>query len=89
MRITQAPKAEDKQAKQFFTAVENAEIIENYQAPVHIGDYKGLFVKSPDNGDSIVELTHDLDLRVFEDAITFRIALMVVKYMNYMENFEY
>ena len=30
-----------------------------------------------------------LDLRVFEDAITFRIALMVVKYMNYMENLEY
>lgn len=30
-----------------------------------------------------------LDLRVFEDAITFRIALMVVKYMNYMENTEY
>ncbi|GFI45448.1 carbohydrate diacid regulator [Lachnospiraceae bacterium] len=30
-----------------------------------------------------------LDLRVFEDAITFRIALMVVKYMNYMEGFEY
>ena len=30
-----------------------------------------------------------LDLRVFEDAITFRIALMVVKYMNYMESFEY
>lgn len=27
-----------------------------------------------------------LDLRVFEDAITFRIALMVVKYMKYMEN---
>ena len=27
-----------------------------------------------------------LDLRVFEDAITFKIALMVVKYMNYMEN---
>ena len=26
-----------------------------------------------------------LDLRVFEDAITFKIALMVVKYMNYME----
>ena len=25
-----------------------------------------------------------LDLRVFEDAITFKIALMVVKYMNYM-----
>ena len=33
-----------------------------------------------------------LDLRVFDDAITFKIALMVVKYMNYMENmdtFEY
>ncbi len=30
-----------------------------------------------------------LDLRVFEDAITFRIALMVVKYMSYMENYEY
>ena len=30
-----------------------------------------------------------LDLRVFEDAITFKIALMVVKYMKYMENMEY
>ncbi len=30
-----------------------------------------------------------LDLRVFEDAITFKIALMVVEYMNYMENMEY
>ncbi|MCI8773308.1 MAG: PucR family transcriptional regulator [Lachnospiraceae bacterium] len=30
-----------------------------------------------------------LDLRVFEDVITFKIALMVVKYMKYMENFEY
>lgn len=28
-----------------------------------------------------------LDLRVFEDAITFKIALMVVKYMKYMENY--
>lgn len=27
-----------------------------------------------------------LDLRVFEDAITFKIALMVVRYMKYMEN---
>ena len=27
-----------------------------------------------------------LDLRVFEDSITFKIALMVVKYMKYMEN---
>ncbi len=30
-----------------------------------------------------------LDLRVFEDAITFRIALMVVKYMNYLESIDY
>lgn len=30
-----------------------------------------------------------LDLRVFEDAITFKIALMVVKYMKYMENTEF
>lgn len=30
-----------------------------------------------------------LDLRVFEDAITFKIALMVVKYMKYMESVEY
>lgn len=28
----------------------------------------------------------NLDLRVFDDAITFKIALMVVKYMKYMEN---
>ena len=38
--------------------------------------------------DKIQKLT-GLDLRVFEDAITFRIALMVVKYMNYMETTEY
>ena len=27
----------------------------------------------------------NLDLRIFEDAITFKIALMVVEYMKYME----
>jgi len=31
----------------------------------------------------------NLDLRVFEDAITFKIALMVVKYMKYLENQEF
>ena len=31
----------------------------------------------------------NLDLRVFEDAITFKIALMVVRYMKYMENLQY
>ena len=30
-----------------------------------------------------------LDLRTFEDAITFKIALMVVKYMKYMETLDY
>lgn len=29
-----------------------------------------------------------LDLRIFEDAITFKIALMVVKYMKYMESMD-
>ncbi len=31
----------------------------------------------------------NLDLRIFEDAITFKMALMVVKYMKYMENQEF
>ena len=30
-----------------------------------------------------------LDLRIFDDAITFKIALMVVKYMNYLETIDY
>ena len=30
-----------------------------------------------------------LDIRVFDDAITFQIALMVVKYMKYMENLDF
>ncbi len=36
-----------------------------------------------------IEKTTGLDLRVFEDAITFKIALMVVKYMKYMETIDY
>ena len=36
-----------------------------------------------------LQKTTNLDLRVFDDAITFKIALMVVKYMKYMENMEY
>ncbi len=31
----------------------------------------------------------NLDIRVFDDAITFKIALMVVKYMKYMESLDY
>ncbi|MBQ0100406.1 MAG: helix-turn-helix domain-containing protein, partial [Lachnospiraceae bacterium] len=30
-----------------------------------------------------------LDLRAFDDAITFKIALMVVKYMEYMKKIDY
>ena len=36
-----------------------------------------------------IQKSTGLDLRVFEDAITFKIALMVVKYMKYMEGLEY
>lgn len=36
-----------------------------------------------------LQKTTGLDLRVFEDAITFKIALMVVKYMKYMESLGY
>lgn len=36
-----------------------------------------------------IEKSTGLDLRIFEDAITFKIALMVVKYMKYMETVDY
>ena len=36
-----------------------------------------------------LQKTTNLDIRVFEDAITFKIALMVVKYMKYMEQLDY
>lgn len=36
-----------------------------------------------------IQKSTGLDLRVFEDAITFKIALMVVKYMKYMEDMEF
>ncbi|MGP1433120.1 MAG: PucR family transcriptional regulator [Catonella sp.] len=36
-----------------------------------------------------LQKTTNLDIRVFDDAITFKIALMVVKYMKYMESLEY
>ena len=36
-----------------------------------------------------LQKTTNLDLRVFDDAITFKIALMVVKYMKYMESMDY
>ena len=38
--------------------------------------------------DKLQKMTN-LDLRKFEDAITFKIALMVVKYMKYVENLEF
>ena len=36
-----------------------------------------------------IEKSTGLNLRVFEDAITFKIALMVVKYMKYMETMDF
>ena len=36
-----------------------------------------------------LEKSTGLDLRIFDDAITFKIALMVVKYMNYLETIDY
>ncbi len=36
-----------------------------------------------------LEKATNLDLRKFDDAITFKIALMVVKYMKYMESIEF
>lgn len=36
-----------------------------------------------------IQKSTGLDLRIFEDAITFKIALMVVKYMKYMETIDY
>ena len=38
--------------------------------------------------DKLQKMTN-LDLRTFEDAITFKMALMVVKYMKYIENMEF
>ena len=37
--------------------------------------------------DKIQKIT-GLDLRIFDDAVTFKIALMVSKYMNYVENMD-
>ena len=36
-----------------------------------------------------IQKSTGLDLRSFDDALTFKIALMVVKYMKYMESFNY
>ena len=35
-----------------------------------------------------LKMSTGLDLRIFDDAITFKIALMVVKYMKYMESID-
>jgi len=57
--------ASESEAVKFFSATQNAEVFVDYQAPEHIGDYKGIFVKAKDNGDSAVTLNHELDLRAF------------------------
>lgn len=63
--------ASEPTAKRFFTATQNAEIYYDYQAPAHIGDYKGIFVKAKDNGDSAVTLNYELDMRMFSAEDTF------------------
>lgn len=63
--------ASESEAEKFFSATENAQVYVNYQAPEHIGNYQGIFVKAKDNGDSSVTLNYELDLRMFtaEDTI--------------------
>ena len=41
-----------------------------------------------ENSLNVSEKSTGLDLRIFDDAITFKIALMVVKYMKYMESID-
>ena len=36
-----------------------------------------------------IQKSTGLDLRCFDDALTFKIALMVVNYMKYLDNLEY
>ena len=36
-----------------------------------------------------LEASTGLDIRTFEDALTFKIALMVVNYMKYLDSLEY
>ena len=36
-----------------------------------------------------LEANTGLDIRTFEDALTFKIALMVVNYMKYLDSLEY
>ena len=57
--------AGETETERFFTATQNAEMYVDYQAPEHIGDYKGIFVKAKENGDSAVTLNYELDLRMF------------------------
>ena len=36
-----------------------------------------------------LEMSTGLDIRTFEDALTFKIALMVVSYMKYLDSLDY
>lgn len=36
-----------------------------------------------------LEVSTGLDIRTFEDALTFKIALMVVNYMKYLDSLDY
>lgn len=54
-----------RRTEDLFAATKNAEIAADYLAPAHIGEYKGIFVRAPENGASVVTLNHPLDLRMF------------------------
>ncbi len=54
-----------RRTEDLFAATKNAEIAADYLAPAHIGEYKGIFVRAPENGASVVTLNHTLDLRMF------------------------
>ena len=62
--------ASEPEAGKFFAETKNAQIYVNYQAPEHIGDYKGIFVQAKESGDSSVTLNHVLDLRMFTEKDT-------------------
>ena len=72
--------------------VSAADVVVNGGAPRAIG--RGLMillgVRDTDTLDVCEKLAQKCaGLRIFEDAITFKIALMVAKYMKYMESLDY
>ena len=78
--------------KDFITAVDEKNINKFFENSLNVSEtsrqlyiHRNTLVYRLDK----LQKSTGLDLRVFEDAITFKIALMVVKYMKYMENLDY